>query len=387
MKIPEPKKLPSGSWFIRLRLGGQSVPITRPTRRECVQAAQLIKAEHRAGRRRIGTTDMTPGELIDRYIEKYEPVLSPSTIRGYSSVRKNRFPSVMDVPVSQIRDWQGVINVELETKSEHTVKNGWGAITAAFRDAGLPVPSVKLAPVPEHELPFLEPEEIAPFLAAVREDPAEIYILLELHSLRESEAMAVVRSRSWDLPHGTIQVAGAIVPDKDHKYVSKQTNKTKKSTRTVPILIPRLAELLAAQGDEDFPAFGALTILKHVHAACGRAGVTDVTNHGLRRTFASLGYSLGVSERIIMDVGGWENPATVHKVYIKLAARDKEKSKAAFTEFFTSFGADPTRAAALRELADFRAKYAGKLGAEFRDLFAEIEKLEKENANKNANNS
>lgn len=385
MKIPDPKKLPSGSWFIRLRLNGVSVPVTRSTRKECIQAAQLIKAEHRAGKREIRKIDQTPGQLIDAYVAKYEPVLSPSTIRGYDSIRKNRFQAVMDTPVSQIRDWQEVINQELANKSEHTVKNGWGAITAAFRDAGLPVPAVKLAPVPEHELPFLEPEEIEPFLAAVRDDPTEIYILLELHSLRESEAMAVVRNQSWDLQHKTIQVQGAIVPDKDHKYVCKQTNKTRKSTRTVPIMIPRLAELLEANGGAGFPEFSALTILKHVHAACERAGVTDVTNHGLRRTFASLGYSLGVSERIIMDVGGWENPATVHKVYIKLSARDKDRSKAAFTDFFSSFGEDHTKENALRDLAAWREKYQAKLGKEFKALFAEITRIEKENANKNAN--
>ena len=28
MKVPAPRKLPSGSWFIQLRLGGESIPVT-----------------------------------------------------------------------------------------------------------------------------------------------------------------------------------------------------------------------------------------------------------------------------------------------------------------------------------------------------------------------
>ena len=143
-------------------------------------------------------------------------------------------------------------------------------------------------------------------------------------------------------------------------------------------MIPRLTALLEENDGAGFPVFSALTILNHVHAACRRAGVTDVTNHGLRRTFASLGYSLGVSERIIMDVGGWENPATVHKVYIKLAARDKDASKAAFTDFFTSFGAERTIQSALDELAAFREKYQAALGDDFKALFMEIDRLEKQ---------
>lgn len=48
MKVPEPKKLPSGNYFIQLRLNGVSVPVTRPTAKECKREAELIKSEHRA---------------------------------------------------------------------------------------------------------------------------------------------------------------------------------------------------------------------------------------------------------------------------------------------------------------------------------------------------
>ena len=49
------KKLPSGSWFIRLRLGGEEICITEATEKAAILQATLIKAKHRAGVRQAGT--------------------------------------------------------------------------------------------------------------------------------------------------------------------------------------------------------------------------------------------------------------------------------------------------------------------------------------------
>lgn len=339
MKVPEPRKLKSGNWFIQLRLNGVSIPVTASTPTECIHQAEMIKAAHRAGKQQISQTDtITLGQLIDYYIIKYEKVLSPATIRGYSIIRRNRFQTVMDVPFRNVKSWQAVINQEYRLVGENTVRKGWGLVTAALNDSGIPIPNVKLAKVPLKETSFLEPEEIKPFLEAARGDKAEVEMLLELHGLRESEAMYVVRHNMIDIEKGIIHVRGAIVPDKNHKFVEKKTNKTKSSSRDVPIMIPRLTELIREHQESGKPikTHSASALLSHVHKTCKRAGVTDVSNHGLRRTMASLGYSVGISERALMALGGWEDPQTMHKIYIKLANRDKEKSKNAIAEFFST---------------------------------------------------
>lgn len=82
MKVPEPRKLPSGTWFIQMRLNGISVPVSASTKKECIRQAQLIKAEHRAGKRHFVLTDKTVKDVLDEYIEKKRGGLSPSTIRG-----------------------------------------------------------------------------------------------------------------------------------------------------------------------------------------------------------------------------------------------------------------------------------------------------------------
>ena len=43
MKVQKARKLPSGSWFIQLRLDGKSIPVTERTEKECIRAAQLAR--------------------------------------------------------------------------------------------------------------------------------------------------------------------------------------------------------------------------------------------------------------------------------------------------------------------------------------------------------
>ena len=228
-----------------------------------------------------------------------------------------------------------------------------------------------------------KPEEIPLFLKAAEGDSAEIEMLLELHSLRISEALYVVRHDMIDLKHNVINVRGAIVQDKDNKFVEKGTTKTSASARTIPIMIPRLADLLKEyqNSGKPIPIHAENTILSHVHKTCARAGVTDVTNHGLRRTFASLGYSLGLSELSMQQMGGWDDPGTMHKIYIKLAARDKKRAENAMTNFYRDKSSDARLADALSKLSDLLKEYADLSPLEpLRQQLSAIE-----NANKNAN--
>lgn len=378
MKIPEPRQLPSGSWFIQLRLGGQSVPVTEPTRAACIKAATLIKAEHVAGKRQIRRTERTVGELVDDYIKDYTPVLSASTVRGYDIIRRTRFRGTMEKTPAAVRDWQGVINAELKVCAERTVKNAWGLVTAALRHARVPVPEVKLAQMPDNELSYLEPEEIPRFLAAAKGDPCELEILLELHGLRASEAQQVVREDLIDLRREVIEVRGAVVRGKDG-LVQKKTNKSGAGTRSMPILIPRLIELVSEYRSrgEALPIHGPTMVLKHVHLICAAAGVTDVTNHGLRRSLATLAYSEGVSEHVLMSWGGWSDAATMHKIYIKCAQRDKRSAERDLRLFFHEPSTRERLMEAMRKLESWRAEYADI--DELLPIFAELEKIASDN--------
>ena len=131
MKVPEPRKLSSGSYFIQLRLDGESIPITRDTYAECKTEAELLKAQHRRDmqreRKRIakvqGDKSPTLGDIVDRFIASRKKTLSPATINGYQCIRNTRFQNYMNKKPSAIKDWQAVIDDEIESGiSAKTVK-------------------------------------------------------------------------------------------------------------------------------------------------------------------------------------------------------------------------------------------------------------------------
>lgn len=342
MKIPTPRQLPSGHWFIRLRLGGESIPITTETRRECVSQARIIKADYLAGkeiqRKKLPPApEMTLRELVDSYIQKYKPVLSPATVRGYCVIRDNRFQPVMGTQLREIRDWQKVVNAEIGKCAPKTLKSAWSLVRAALVDAGQPAPTVTLPPIAGNERPFLTAEEIRRFVAAVRGSPFEIPILLGLHGLRRSE-IAALDWRQVDLKAGTIRVEGALVPDETGKYVRKHTNKTDASRRTVPIMIPELRAALEAVSESDrtgpVVCCHINSIYKAVNAICEREGLPLIGAHGLRHSFASLGHHVGVPEHEMQLLGGWKDAGTMRKIYEHIEAEGLLRAQNAMAKFY-----------------------------------------------------
>ena len=281
MKIPKINKLPSGNYNVTLRLDGEVISITRSSKDQCRTEAQLIKSEYLAGRRQKLSTDakqMTLREVQERYVEKYKTALSPSTVRSYTIYYQQRFKDYQNKKLPDIT-WQEMINKELEEVSQKTVKNAWGLVRPALEEVKYPVPEVKLAAVPVNEIPFLQPEEIKPFCAAVKGRSYEIPALLELHGLRLSE----VRGLDWknvDLINDTITIKESRVRGINGD-VNKNTNKNQTSSRTIPIMIPQLHDALAAVENKTglVAKIGANTLLDDVKRACKRANITEVTNH------------------------------------------------------------------------------------------------------------
>ena len=331
MKVPTPEKMSSGNWYIRLRLGGESVSVIEPTKAACVQRAQLIKAEYKAGKRQPVNT-LKLGEVIDRYIKAREGVLSPSTIRGYAIIRRTRFLSVMEKPVDKIR-WQETISQEAGLCAAKTLTNAWRFVVSCLRFSGVDVPEVQLPQIPSRERPYLEPDQILVFLDAIRDKPGEMGALLALHSLRRSEIHAVRRA-DVDLDNMLICVHGSVVQSQDKTFVEKETNKNKSSTRFVPITITRLVELIenAEEGllVQSYPG----TLAKQINRVCASVGLPEVGVHGLRHSFASLAHHLRMTELQTMRLGGWSDDATMRRVYTHLARKDVQRAGEMMTEFY-----------------------------------------------------
>lgn len=333
IRVPEPKQLPSGAWRIQLRAEGESV--TEDTAAKCVAKARAIRAGFIEQKKKTGAK-ITLGDAIDKYISNIDNLFSPATRRGYNIIRRNRFQAYMNVDIKTFTEWQAMVNEEKKLCSTKTLHNAWGLVSAVLRSNEITPPKIKMSQVIVPDQPWLTFEQIPVFCEAIYGEPCELAALLALSSLRRSELCAVTPDHVAK-DGSSVLVAGALVPDENNNLVHKDENKTQQSRRTVPVFIPRLRELLRnIDRDSQFiVTIHPNTLRKRINAICQKAGLPEVGVHGLRRSFASLGHHLGLSEQEVMAIGGWEDYQTVHKHYLKLSAKDKLRGHEKMEKFYS----------------------------------------------------
>ena len=334
MKTPTPTKTASG-WRIQLRLGGQSVIVKATDRRACIKKAEQIKANWNIDRKLQTSVKERVGEIMEGYIDAKEPTLSPLTVRGYKSISDHRWQSIALRRIADIspQEWQRIVS--REPCGPKTLKNAWGFLRSAAKFYGYELPDVKLPMLENNHRDYLTPEQIPAFVEAVTPTRFAVPLLLALSSLRISEIDAL---RWEDIPENpaTITTSGAVVLNKDNKYIRKKTGKNPTSARSVPVMIPQLRDVL----ERDRRPSGGLipcsqnTLRINCRKICEAAGLPPVTVHGLRHSFASLCYHLRVPERIVMEIGGWANERTVHEIYTHIAQSDLDHYGAELAGFF-----------------------------------------------------
>ena len=337
MKTPKARRLPSGSWTVQLRIDGQSISITKPTEKQAVAEAMAVKAGIKQAAR-TPQNARTLAAAIEDYIKFRENVLSPSTIAGYRVIARNRFPQLQRVRICDLtpQRWQSAVNAEARIVGAKTLKNSAMFIQSVVRDAGGPDLSARLPQVVPRDLPWLAPDQIPTFLEAIRGNQYEIPMLLALSGLRRSEIVAL-RWADIDLQAGQIRVHGAAVMDDDGKVVFKDTNKNQSSNRIVPFIIPQLRAAAETdqhrQTDYVYPKYNNV-LRKNIDRICAANGLPQVGVHGLRRSFASLCYHLGISEEVTMMAGGWSELRTMRKIYTKVSEQDIRNQSRRFDDFF-----------------------------------------------------
>lgn len=339
MVIPKAIKLKNGEWMIRLRLGGTEQYITDLDKTQCERKARAAKSAFQADLRLQERLSKKPtvSAAMEKYIEERENALSPLTVRGYQIICKNRFKSIANRRLDQIKDseWQRIANAEARLCSAKTLKNAWGFLRSVAQRNGITIPNVTLAKEAPKGYRFLDYEEIRIFVRAVKDTPFAVPLLLALSSMRISEIDAL---RWEDIPPKPtfIRVQGARVLNKDNQYTVKKENKNASSARNVPILIPALSAAI----ERDRQAKGKVltctqnTLRRNCKQICAENSLPEVSVHGLRHSFASLAYHLRMPERIAMEIGGWENDKTMKEIYTQIAQSDIERYKSAMYDFY-----------------------------------------------------
>lgn len=316
-RYPKPVKLPSGSYRCQVMKDGKRYSFTADDPATAIMQA----VEFRDGAYKKTPRGMTLEACIEEYILFREAVLSPSTITAYRSYLSHRFQPYMNRNIEDLdsRVLQKMVNEESRSVSPKTVKNAFGLITAALGEYNISTSGVNLPQIPHHERPWLTADEVLIFCKAVRGEPCEIPALLALCSLRRSEIVAL-EWRDVDLKAETIRVRRSVVKGEDG-FVTKDTNKTDSSTRTVPIIIPQLTAALKAQKAKSGRIVHGYpnSMYSQINAVCRRAGLPEVGVHGLRHSFASLCHYLGIPEMECAKMGGWSDLGTMRKIYTHIS--------------------------------------------------------------------
>lgn len=334
MKKPVARKLPSGAWMCRVRVDGQDICITREKPELAEAEALAIKTGIIDGEKKPKRKTLT--KAIDEYIEVRRNIISPSTIRGYKIIQDNRFQSMMskDITIVTQEQWQRAVNAEAKRLSPKTLANSWRFLASVIAEATGKTITVQLPQIVPNERPWLTPEEIPTFVAAVKGTRVEIPALLALSSLRCSELLDL-KWENIDLQKKVIHVTGSAVLDENGDLIHKRTNKNNTSRRTVPIIPPLLAALQAAPRNGEYVVtYKSGALYNAINRVCDANGLPRVGIHGLRHSFASLAFHLNMPEKVAMQIGGWANDQTMRKIYTHLSQAEVTKHAAAFTGFF-----------------------------------------------------
>ncbi len=338
MKIPEPRKLPSGNWFIQLRIDGQSISITEADKDTCIAKAMAYKTGVIKAKKTKAV--LTVGQAVDKYIDTRQNSLSPSSVRGYKTIRRTRFESLMSKPADSLNAFvlQKAINDEAKLISAKTLKNAWRLIASAINAETGERFNVLLPQVVSKERPYLDPDQIPLFLSAIRGTDVEIPALLGLWSMRRSEIIGL-RWKSIDFKNKIIKIESSAVYDENEKLVMKDATKNITSRRSIP-MCDRLYELLSIEehtiSGERVVKVYPNTIGRRVNKVCVANNLPPIGAHGLRHSFASLAYYLKIPEKVAMEIGGWSNDATMKKIYTHIAQKEIAKQSQKMLDYFNA---------------------------------------------------
>lgn len=350
------KKLASGRWRALVYNGKKPdgtrdyISITADTEAKANYLAEQQKKHHLKVSR--DASALTLGEAIDRYLEERDGILSPTTIRSYKAVRKNRLPGLMGIRLNKLNrnQIQRAINEEAKTHSPKTVRNIYGLLTAAvgefapdlYRDLQSKH-AITLPNKIEQEQHILEPDELAHLLAAVCGTVMEIPVLLAVWlGMRQSE----VTGLTWeciDFDRGTVRIKQALVRNSNNQYELK-TTKTRTSTRTVQ-LPAYLSRVLCAEKEhlgkdvkpEDFVVkLSAQSLYRRLQTILKHNSLPPIRFHDLRHCNASIMLALGVPDKYAQKRGGWASNYTMKRVYSHLMEGKRSDVDNTIDQYFDS---------------------------------------------------
>ena len=335
MKVPKARKLPSGNYFIQMRVGGESISITRPTEKEAIAEAMAIKAG--VMRQKNEPQRITLATAYERYIDAKEGVLSPSTIVGYKRLSRNTFQPLMARQLNTINNesiQREISAMRRSGKSPKYIANASGLLSSVLR---MFAPDFKYnVALPQKEKPDLRmptDDEISRIIAAVKGTHVELPVLMAMWmGMRMSE----IRGAQYgDIKNGALHIQRAIVDDEDGNPVAK-TTKTTAGNRWVPIPSYIASLIPKSQNRTEFIVKeSGQSIYKRFSRVLEAAGIEHMRFHDLRHINAAVMVRLGVESKYAQERNGWTSDRMYKQVYAYTMPDKMSAVDAAIGEYFS----------------------------------------------------
>ena len=304
----KPRKLPSGSWNVRVMIDGQSYSFTHADKKTVVRMASEFADDYR---RKMDNPTLL--ERMREYVAENEERLSPSTVRSYNGMIRmieERTPRIASKRLSAITE-QDVSDIVRPLRTLKTKRNYVNFIHACTgKSAG------KLTGVSSKRVHVPTELEVKGLLQIFRNTELEIPIMLAAYGgLRRGEICAL---RMSDIDGDFVHVSKAVVRDQLGEWVTKDP-KTASSVRSV--LLPHFViERIQVQGyiTHLLPSQVSNRFWKKQR----NLGIPPYCFHSLRHFHASYLHYLNIPDAYIMQRGGWSTPSVMQSIY-RHALEDK----------------------------------------------------------------
>lgn len=315
-------RLPSGSYRTRVHLGGGKYKsITGKDKKEVQLKAAQLEAEVAMSTDVNGASDtkkLKLGDAMDKYMKLKEANLSPSTLRGYRTLRRNSLQSLIDIPLCELNreNVQKAIDEEGRNKSAKTVKNAYGFLTAVlgeyYPDVRL---KIELPRAQKTEIVIPTEDEIRQLIEYFKGTDMEVpFMLAAFSAMRASE----IRGLKWeniDFKNNRIKVTSAIVLGENSQPVEKLP-KSRAGERNIRMFSFVKELLQKAEQKEGYVTTVSLHMLLHrLHAAQEKLGITKFRFHDLRHYCISALIATGAPMQYIIDFVGHVDETMVKRVY------------------------------------------------------------------------
>lgn len=313
------QKLASGNWRARAYCGTDASgtkrykSFTHKSKREAERMAREYENSHR---KELPTTNDSLEKCMDGFIEARSAVLSPSTLRGYSNMKKaltNDYWDFCSKKLSDIRkrDVQLVVSgMVSDGLSPKSIRNRIGFLSAVFAYYEDELPKVKL---PDRQKPKTVIPTVDEVKLLIREsEGTEMKIPIMLGAFGGMRRGEIVALRMEDIDGDIIHVCHAVVEDGDGNLIIKAP-KTYESDRYVD-MPDFVMDEIRKQGyitKIDRPR----KITNRFARLTKKLGLDGMTFHSLRHFCASYLHSIGIAEQYIMERCGWSNSGTMKQIY------------------------------------------------------------------------